>query len=112
MDNHEYANIIYKGLLADELFCTGGQRNDDIVDYCIAAVLDGLDDNVAFEQLVDWAFATYNKLIAKGLMAKPSESIMRDLLEEHFDRIMPYAHVWIRRGEWQEKLLHSYDWDK
>lgn len=109
LSNGEYANKIYRQLLEDKWFCTGGKRNDDIVDYCVATVLDGLDEEVAWDQLVDWVWKTYNKLIDQHLMVRPSDYIVHELLREHFDRIMPYARVWVKRGEWKEKLLHSYD---
>jgi len=110
MTNEEAASKIFKQLLDDEWFMSYGQRNDDCVDYCIAARLQNMDEEEAFNQLIDWAYAKHHDLVEHGKM-QVIPQYLRELCEDHFNRIWPYAGVWVKREEWQEKLLHDYGFD-
>lgn len=105
------ATIIFDQLLDDEWFMSAGQRNDDCVDYCIAACLQGMSEEDAWNQLFDWASGKFHKLVEEGTISTFPE-MLEQLCEEHFERIWPYAKVWVRRNEWMGKLLHEYDFEE
>lgn len=106
------ASIIFDQLFSDDWFMSYGQRNNDCVDYCIAACLQGMNEADALEQLQDKAMAGHHKLVDAGKQSKLVFELLPDLVEEHFERIWPYAKGWVRRGEWKHKLIHDYDFEE
>lgn len=106
------ASIIFDHLFSDDWFMSYGQRNNDCVDYCIAACLQGMDEDAALEQLQDKAMAVHHKLVDDKKQSPLVFEMLPKLVEEHFERIWPYAQGWVRRGEWKYKLIHDYDFEE
>ena len=105
------ASIIFSKLLEDDSFMSYGRRNDDCVDYCIAAQLQHMDKEEAWTQLIDWAYKKHEEAVEHGHLSVVPQ-YLTELCEEHFERIWPYSKVWYKRNEWTEKLIGEYNFDE